>query len=79
MKDWKWHTSVTGVILELELGESSSNSHLFKALSTMGGVEAGLGLFEPTFVGVLWVPTSLVKALASTCFSGNHNREFKII
>lgn len=53
MKDWKWHTSVTGVILELELGESSSNSHLFKALSTMGGVEAGLGLFEPTFVGVL--------------------------
>lgn len=53
MKDWRWHTSVSGVLLELELGESSSNSHLFNALSTIGGVEAGLGLFEPTTVGVL--------------------------
>lgn len=53
MKDWISHTSVSGVTLELELGEFSSNSHLFNALSTMGGVEAGLGLDEPTFGGVL--------------------------
>lgn len=76
MKDWKRHTSASGVISEFELGESCSNSHRFNALSTMGGVEAGLGLSEPSFDGVLWVPTSLV--MASTFFSGNHHREFKI-